>query len=106
MFVCHAYPRTFLEANMTPVASILLNQVKTEYIAMPGLTLTIGQASRLWQLDTGLSRLLLTTLVRERFLAQTPSGQFARLHVVHPRGQSRIDTLRRSAERIADGLLG
>ena len=35
---------------------------------MPGLSLTINQAARLWQLDSGICRLILDYLVRVGFL--------------------------------------
>src|ERR1700686_5299578 len=56
---------------MTPVVNDLLNRAKREYVEMPGLVLTIRQASRLWNLDAGVCHTLLSTLLREESLSQT-----------------------------------
>jgi hypothetical protein len=63
---------------MTPVANDLLNRAKQEYVEMPGLVLTVRQASRLWNLDAGVCHALLSTLLREEFLAQTREGAYLR----------------------------
>ena len=63
---------------MTPVANDLLNRAKQEYVEMPGLVLTIRQASRLWNLDAGVCHSLLSTLLREEFLSQTRDGAYLR----------------------------
>ena len=64
---------------MTPIANDLLNRAKQEYVEMPGLVLTIRQASRLWNLDMALCEALLSTLVHEEFLSQTHGGGYLRL---------------------------
>jgi hypothetical protein len=56
----------------------LLQRVRMEYVEMPGLSLTVKQASRLWNLDITLCDRLLRELVREQFLAQAPAGAFLR----------------------------
>jgi hypothetical protein len=61
---------------MTPVTNDLLNRAKQEYVEMPGLVLTIRQASRLWNLDAGVCHTLLSTLLREKFLSQTRDGAY------------------------------
>jgi hypothetical protein len=63
---------------MMPVADDLLNRAKQEYVEMPGLVLTIRQASRLWNLDAGVCHTLLSTLLREEFLSQTRDGAYLR----------------------------
>ena len=63
---------------MTPVANEVLNRAKQEYVEMPGLVLTIRQASRLWNLDAGVCHTLLSTLLREEFLSQTRDGAYLR----------------------------
>ncbi len=45
-----------------------LQRIRGEYIEMPGLTLTIAQASRLWRLEPSLCKDLLGRLVSEGFL--------------------------------------
>lgn len=63
---------------MPIVASELMNRVRREYLEMPGLLLTTGQASRLWNLDESVCQALLSALVREKFLYETPSRAFLR----------------------------
>jgi hypothetical protein len=63
---------------MTPVAIDLLNRAKQEYVEMPGLVLTVRQASRLWNLDAGVCHTLLSTLLREGFLSRTCDGAYLR----------------------------
>ena len=63
---------------MTTAANDLLNRAKQEYVEMPGLVLTTRQASRLWNLDTAVCQALLSTLVLEEFLSQTPGGGYLR----------------------------
>ena len=53
---------------MTTDANDLLNRAKQEYVEMPGLVLTIRQASRLWNLDTAVCQALLSALVLEEFV--------------------------------------
>lgn len=55
-----------------------VSQAKAHYIEMPGLTLTLAQASRLWALDVALCRDVLTTLVEARFLVRVREAFFAR----------------------------
>lgn len=49
-----------------------------EYLEMPGLRLTVDQASRLWNLDRMVCRRILKELVDERFLAEAAAGMFLR----------------------------
>ena len=56
----------------------LLNRAKQEYVEMPGLALTISQASRLWNLDVGTCEALLSSLEREHFLSRTRSAAYVR----------------------------
>jgi hypothetical protein len=60
----------------------LLSRARGEYLEMPGMSLTVEQASRLWRLDRATCLAVLDQLSREGFLAQLPSGRFvARDHV-------------------------
>jgi len=43
---------------------------------MPGLCLTVPQASRLWNLDRGTSEAALNVLVADGYLARTDDGRF------------------------------
>jgi hypothetical protein len=45
---------------------------------MPGLKLTVAQASRLWSFDSALCTAVLSALVEKRFLVQTRNQSFAR----------------------------
>ena len=53
-------------------------QARAHYVEMPGLTLTLAQAARLWALDACLCRDVLATLVEMRFLVRTRGAAFAR----------------------------
>jgi hypothetical protein len=63
---------------MTSDITTLLTRVRAEFREMPGLHLTLAQASRLWHLDPAVCRTVLHTLVMERFLLCTRSGAFTR----------------------------
>jgi hypothetical protein len=56
----------------------LVNRIRMEYLEMPGLALTSGQARRMWNLDPALCDAVLSTLVREEFLSETRNGAFLR----------------------------
>ena len=53
-----------------------LQFIQTEYLEMPGLSLTTQQARRLWSLDEATCGELLGALVAARFLRQTHRGTF------------------------------
>jgi hypothetical protein len=53
--------------------------VKGEYLEMPGLSLTLPQAMRLWHLDAASCRRVLDALVGSGFLTETRQGAFRRL---------------------------
>jgi len=57
----------------------LLNLMRAEYAATPGLKLTIEQACRLWQIDEAPCRLALSMLVAEGVLHETGSGAYVAL---------------------------
>jgi hypothetical protein len=56
----------------------LIARIKAEYREMPGLSLTRTQAQRLWQLDEGTCRTLLSRLVATGFLQLTAKGHYTR----------------------------
>jgi hypothetical protein len=56
----------------------LTRRVRNEYLEMPGLSLTVGQAQRMWQLRRSDCEDLLGALVDSGFLARTPAGAFVR----------------------------
>lgn len=56
----------------------LLMRIRMEYVEMPGLQLTGGQARRLWNLDQSTCEDILATLVEEQFLTRTARGTYLR----------------------------
>lgn len=56
-------------ARIMPDPTIVL-RAKAEYLEMPGLRLTIPQASRLFDVEPAMCALLLDALVQEGFLAR------------------------------------
>jgi DNA-binding IclR family transcriptional regulator len=54
----------------------LLQRVEGEYREMPGLSLTVSQAGRLWGLDRSTCALVLTTLIERRVLRQASNGTY------------------------------
>lgn len=65
----------FLQPDMR--ASIA-ERVRGEFREMPGLTLTLAQAGRLWSLDPATCTEVLTSLVSSGFLSRRPDGAFCR----------------------------
>jgi hypothetical protein len=57
----------------------LLTRVRGEYMEMPGLRLSLGQAQRLCGIERGLCTRVLDALVTERFLCVNANGIYARL---------------------------
>jgi hypothetical protein len=66
-----------------------IDMVRTEYLEMPGLTLTEAQARRLWTLDKETCHRLLRQLVAEGFLKETRTGLFVRSGWVAPADEDR-----------------
>lgn len=56
----------------------VMRRVRSEYIEMPGLRLTLAQAQRLWGLDRAACDALLGALVEAKFLFKTRDGAFVR----------------------------
>lgn len=57
----------------------LLSRIRAEYCEMPGLSLTVAQASRFWQLDSEECERILRTLVEAGFLYRTGYGQYRKV---------------------------
>jgi hypothetical protein len=57
-------------------ATVLLQRMRGEFREMPGLKLTIAQASRLWHLDPTCSEVLLNRLVGDGLLARNAAGAY------------------------------
>ena len=56
----------------------LANRVRSEFIEMPGLKLTLSQASRLWGLDRATCQQIIDALVESAFLRCTVGGTIVR----------------------------
>ena len=55
------------------------NRVRNEFMEMPGLRLTVGQAARLWGLELPACEKVIDALVGAAFLRWTPAGTVARV---------------------------
>jgi hypothetical protein len=60
------------------IFSIALRRAQAEFLEMPGLKLTVAQATRLWHFDSALCTAVLSRLVEQRFLIETRNHSFAR----------------------------
>ena len=65
-------------SSQSRVMATLLRRIQSEYQEMPGLKLTEAQARRLWDIDGRTCRLVLTTLLEQRFLKRTSGGTYVR----------------------------
>ncbi len=54
----------------------MIRRIRGEFLEMPGLSLTIPQAQRLWGLDPSFCHHLLNALVDDGFLMRTHEGAF------------------------------
>lgn len=65
----------------TPHGSIrkLMEQVQAEYTEMPGLSVTLPQAQRLWAVDRQTCEEAFSRLMRRGVLRMTPKGRFVRV---------------------------
>lgn len=57
---------------------VVLQRIYGEFLEMPGLKLTPGQAQRLWGLDAPTCLRLLDFLVDAKFLSRSPLGAYSR----------------------------
>jgi hypothetical protein len=57
----------------------LVERVRSEFLEMPGLRLTLPQAARLWGLDLASCEAVVDVLVEREFLQRTASGTVARV---------------------------
>jgi len=57
----------------------VVERVRCEFLEMPGLRLTLPQASRLWGLDLPSCEAVMDVLIRSAFLRRTASGAVARI---------------------------
>lgn len=57
---------------------LVLQRMRAEYLEMPGLSLDVPQAARLWNIPAALSESLLVRLREDGFLAKTATGRYIR----------------------------
>ena len=56
----------------------LVEQIQAEYAEMPGLSVTLSQAQRLWAVDRATCEEVLSGLVATGLLRRTTKGRFVR----------------------------
>jgi hypothetical protein len=56
----------------------LVTRVRAEFLEMPGLRLTLSQATRLWGMEQSLCETVVDTLVQASFLRRGDGGTFVR----------------------------
>ena len=61
-----------------PAVREAIRRVEREYREMPGLSLTLPQAARLWGLDPGTCERVLATLIERRILKRASNGTYVR----------------------------
>lgn len=61
-----------------PVHDATLQRLRSEYLEMPGLKVTLPQAARLWGIGLRESEALLTELVDDGFLVRDVRGTYRR----------------------------
>ena len=66
------------DQDRAPVTSEILRRAEGEYREMPGLSLTLPQAARLWGLDCDTCELVLMKLIERRILTRGLNGTYIR----------------------------
>jgi len=66
------------DVHATPAIREAALRVEGEYREMPGLSLTLPQAARLWGLDRSTCELVLANLIERRILKRAFNGSFVR----------------------------
>jgi len=57
-----------------------LRRIRSEFLEMPGLKLTVAQARRLWGVDQRTCETVIEALTRSKFLTRTRDGAIIRCH--------------------------
>lgn len=57
---------------------VILDRLRSEYLEMPGLRLTVEQAQRLCGIERATCQAVLNALVDAKFLCVKPNGTYAR----------------------------
>ena len=60
-------------------STTLISRIRSEFLEMPGLKLTVRQAARLWGLESATSERLLARLADAGFLWRSPDGAYTRM---------------------------
>ena len=66
-----------LRQQATPILPILTALIRAEYIEMPGLSVTLAQAARLWNIDRLQCLHVLESLMNEGFLYRSRDSVLA-----------------------------
>jgi Fic family protein len=66
-------------ASQPDILRELTRRIEDEYAEMPGLSLTLPQAQRLWAIDRQTCERALSTLVSRRILRRTARDRFVRV---------------------------
>jgi hypothetical protein len=66
------------DQQMGEAFAAAVRRAQAEFLEMPGLQLTVAQASKLWHFDAALCIAVLSRLVEQRFLVETRNRSFAR----------------------------
>lgn len=78
MYLLTASTKSKSAAAQVGRTPIIVERIRGEFREMPGLTLTLAQAGRLWSLDQPTCGEVLTQLVEAGFLCRTSGGAFCR----------------------------
>jgi hypothetical protein len=88
--------RALLSHNIMSFSAVV-DRVRSEFVEMPGMQLTLAQATRLWNLGLDDCRAVIDALVDVGFLTWTPRQTVVRTSVV------RTSVVRTSTVRAGDG---
>ena len=64
----------------------LVGRIRSEFLEMPGLRLTVPQACRLWHVDLSTCEMVFEQLIREGFLYKTETSAY----IAQPTTRKRI----------------
>jgi hypothetical protein len=64
--------------SVNKTSEALSRRVRSEFLEMPGLKLTLRQAARLWGLEENRCQAVIEDLMRSKFLARTSDGAIVR----------------------------
>lgn len=70
---------TKIDAESRIQISTLADQIQAEYAEMPGLSVTLSQAQRLWAVDQDTCEAVFSRLIESGVLKITRKGRFVRV---------------------------